>query len=369
MLKLSCPFCNTTFDVVSPVPARIPCPRCDENVPATSLAPPGAHAVEVIDSRPRTSSLRFWIIVGSLVLLAVGAFVADSIWTSKLPPPPTGNAPAAPATKPPLMMSALRYLPANSQIAFAIQPAVLADYAKRKGQSADRLLNDIGLPPRLFAEFRKLGLEPEQIDQLAIAMLDTGLGVSAVLVLRQPLENEAEFRAKLNAKTIADKPGHFTVDLFKLPMEMKKADDTTYRFAGFSERKLLDTPAAAGSDHLPQGLRDSLGKLSPSTFVWFATDTVSPDWSANEKVKLLAPELPKRLEMVRAIALGLSTEPELMLALVVGSSDAKALNEQYRDRLTAAKANVAVEGDWLQAGVPFDPPKEALAALRKALGE
>jgi hypothetical protein len=376
MRKLSCPFCNTVFDVAAPVPDRIPCPRCEQIVPATALAPEGAHAVEVVDpSLPRGSSRLFWIIVVSLVLFAVAAFIADSLWETKLPPTqPTEKGPAQAVTKPPLMLSSLRYLPANSQIVFSIQPAVLVEYTQRKGQSVDIWLAKAGLPGKLFDEFRSLGLAPEQIDQLTIAMLDSGIAVSVMLVLRQPLENESEFRTKLKAQTITDKPGHYTVDLFTLPMEMKKADETTYRFVSTSQSKLLDAPAAAGNDHLPQGLRDSLGKLSPATFAWLASDTASPDWSANDKVKLLSldkerAELPKRLEKVRAIALGFATEPELVLSLAVRSSDPKTLADQYRERLTTAKATVAVDGDWATARMPFDPPDESLAALRKALGQ
>jgi len=373
MIKLACPFCNHIFDVVSPVPSKVPCPNCHEPVPETALAQAGAHASEVIDPRPHPGNRWMPWVVGGVVLAAIAALVADSIWGTKLlPVVPTAPSDAGAITKPPLMLTSLRYLPANTQVAFALQPAVLEEYTHRKGKSVEIWLAQAGLPGKLFTEFRKLDLAPEQIDQLLIALPEATLSPVAVLVLKQALADEGEFRKKLNARAIVDKPGHFAVDLFGWPMEMKKANDTTYHFA--SESKLLDVPPAAGNDHLPQGLLDSLGKLSPASFAWIATDTARPDWSKNPMLNAASkfldqPEMPKRFEKLQAFALGMATEPDLVLALAVRSDDAKTLADSQREKLASAKADVAVEGNWATAKMPAEPPQEAIQALRNAFSQ
>jgi hypothetical protein len=372
MIKLACPYCNTVFDVVSPAPSKVPCPRCDEAVPETALAPAGAHASEVVDPRPHPGNRWMPWVVGSVVLAAVVAVVAYSM-NNRLPPPPPGPGAANPvATKPPKMLSALKLLPADTQVAFAFQPAAFTEFTQRKGKSPEIWLAEAGLPGRLFEEFRKLGLAPEQIDHVAIALPEAKLSPVVVLVLRQPLPDDAEFRKGWNAKPIVDKPGHFNGEMFGWPMEMKRANETTYHFA--SESKRLDAPAAANLDHLPQGLRTSLDKLSPASFAWLATDTARPDWSHNALLKAAAalankPEIAKRFEMLQAFAIGLAPEPELQATFAVRSPDAKPLGEKYRERAAAAKGEVGVEGEWATLKLPFDPPQDGAVALKKVMGE
>jgi hypothetical protein len=130
----------------------------------------------------------------------------------------------------------------------------------------------------------------------------------------------------------------------------------------------LDAPAAANLDHLPQGLRDSLDRLSPASFAWLATDTARPDWAANPSLQaatlfLKQPDFAKRFEKMQAFAIGLAPEPELQLGMAIRSADAKATGEKYRERATAAKGSVAVEGDWATLKLPFDPPQDGAGAL------
>ena len=372
MIKLSCPFCNTTFDVVGLAPSRIACPRCHESVPDTSVAPPDAHAVSVVEGWPREKSSRLWMVGVGIIVLAVAAFIADSLWETKLPPAaPTDTGSQAAATKPPLTLSSLRHLPANSQIVVAIQPAAFAEYTKRKGKSVEIWLDEAGTAGKLMEEFRKLNLAPDQIEQLAIALPANTIAAAFVLVLRKPLADDTDFRNRLQAKPITDKPTHFTVEFFNLPLEMKKVDDTTYRFANASESKWLDAPPAANADHLPQELRDAMGKLSPASFAWVASNTVRPDWGASNEVKILAltnKDAAAYLKGVQAFAFGLATEPELKMTALVRSSDAKAQAAKFTERLGADKAEITAEGDWASAKWSFDPPKDGLAALKALTG-
>jgi hypothetical protein len=366
MIKLACPYCNTVFDVVSPAPSKIPCPRCDETVPETARAPEGAHASEVVDPRPHPGNRWMPWVVGGVVLAAVGAFVAQSMWGTKLPPPAATNPAAVAATKPPRMLAALKRLPAETQIVFAIQPAAFTEYTQRKGKSPEIWLNEAGLPGRMFAEFRKLDLAPEQIDHAVIALPEGKLSPVVVLVLRQAKPDDAELRRKWDAKPVVDKPGQFTVELFGWPMNMRKVDDTTFHFA--TDAKSLEAPASATLDHLPTGLRDALDRLSPASFAWLATDTARPDWAANGTLKAAAlflqqPDAAKRFEKMQAFAVGVAPEPELQATVSVRSMEAKALGENYRERSAAAKGSVVVEGDWATLKLPFDPPQDGVAAL------
>jgi hypothetical protein len=130
---------------------------------------------------------------------------------------------------------------------------------------------------------------------------------------------------------------------------------------------------SAGVPDFRAGVRESIARLSPSSFVWAATD--STDWSKVGGLKIAAdlvkqPDLPKRLDGVRAVAAGLSFEPEMKLSVRVRWADergAKELATAMTDRFKEAKAQVTVSGEWADAVVPFDPPKDALGVLKKAL--
>ncbi len=116
-----------------------------------------------------------------------------------------------------------------------------------------------------------------------------------------------------------------------------------------------------------------MNRLSPSSFVWVATDSI--DWTKVKGLELAAgfakqPELLKRLDGVRAVAAGLSFEPDLTLSVRVKIAEAsrtKELATAMTERFREAKAAVTTSGEWAEAVIPFDPPKDALGTLRKAL--
>jgi hypothetical protein len=83
------------------------------------------------------------------------------------------------------------------------------------------------------------------------------------------------------------------------------------------------------------------------------------------------PDLPKKLENLRSVALGLSLEPEMRLTLAVRSPDstaAEAMAKNWKERFSEAKAEVNRDGSWTTGRIPFDPPKEVLGQLKKGLG-
>ena len=149
-LRVSCPFCNTGFDVPATLPApRMPCPRCGESVavklpdgtgvPQPSLNGDGVRAVPVgVDAPPAPSGLRPLILLAAAIFAAVA--VGIGVWLAgffKDKPTPEVAKPNAPrATWPPQTLAGLRYLPTDSQVVFAFQPSPLLQYAERTRQDA-----------------------------------------------------------------------------------------------------------------------------------------------------------------------------------------------------------------------------------------
>jgi hypothetical protein len=177
-------------------------------------------------------------------------------------------------------------------------------------------------------------------------------------------------RQKLKARVNPDKPGRWRAEVGGVGWAVQRADDRTLLFASLKEVN-LDTAVnpAAGP---PDGLRGSVDRLSPASFAWIAT--VSTDWAKVKGLEIAAgfakqSELLKQLASVRSAAVGLSFEPEMRLGVSVRAEDAKAkeLADAMTERLAEAKAEVKRSGEWTEAVIPFDPPADALAMLRRAL--
>jgi hypothetical protein len=382
--RVACPFCNTAFETELPPGQRQPCPRCGETVllpegtslldeastvaarPATEHAPPG-------NTRPAWKSAVLYLV--SMVLLAV-ASTGIYLWlVPPKPPTPEEIGAAPPATKPPALLGGLRRLPASTNVAVALQPSALLQYAERKQQDPTQLLQQAGLPSTLFENLRKVGIPPEQVDHFVLGLAIGSEAIpswSAVLVLRREIADEATFRREWKVKPNIDKPGWFAAELFGLPCEMTKPDDKTYLFA--SSARDLDAMAKRkpeGIEQLSAGLRNSIQWLSPASFFWVATD--SEDWSKNKALVafsaiLKQPDWPKKLDGLRAIAAGLSMEPEMQMKLAVRTADtttAKALTLKGMEALKAEEASGLFEGDWASWTLKFDPPQELMRVLRR----
>ena len=211
------------------------------------------------------------------------------------------------------------------------------------------------------------GVPPDRIHHLiAAANVDELLPrVVLVLVLREPLADPARFREKLKAKGQK-------VELAGLPVAllMAQPNDTTYLFA-LDEKDLgtAKTPHA-GLSALPEGLRESVAKVSPAAFAWLATD--AKEWSEVKAVQLgfVPPEVAGRLAGVRAVAAGASLEPELRFGVAVRTNDstfARTVADGMREKLADLAPTVTATGEWAEAEVPLDPPKEKLPKLKAAL--
>ena len=129
MTALTCPFCNTAFDLPS-LPGRVVCPRCGEAIPAKllpALAGPAITAAErqgPSETAPTRLGLRPVTLFG--ILLLVGSLVGLGLWYFSPTQQPDTAGPgtkAPPATRPPNALPGLLRLPPETQIALALQPA------------------------------------------------------------------------------------------------------------------------------------------------------------------------------------------------------------------------------------------------------
>jgi hypothetical protein len=205
--------------------------------------------------------------------------------------------------------------------------------------------------------------------------------VFVVLALRAEPADKAAFQKALKAEKPTTEKGQLrhTVDLgLVFPFTMTSPDPLTYLFA--TDPKDLDPAAGAkgrGSGHLPAGLRESMGKLSPASVAWVATDATN--WAGRPAVKLAAEalqqrDLPERLAKVRAVTAGVSLEPDPRLTAAVRAPD-EAAGRKLQDAVAAALAGrdppvqIGGSGEWVTVESLFDPQKGAAglsAVLPKA---
>lgn len=282
-------------------------------------------------------------------------------------------------TVPPPAVPGLAYLPADSAIAFAVQPGPLVPYAERTKTDPRQLLAGFGIPDRIFTTLDTLGVPLDQIDHISgglVLAADNALPrVVVVFALRKPPANEAAFRKALGARRVTPAGGAVRdqVSVGGLPADMLTLDSRTYLFATHSQD--LDSAMTfrdRGSGHLPSGLRESMGKLSPASVAWVATD--AQDWATNPTVKAAAlvlkrPELPQRLADVRAAAAGVALEPDPKLTLAMRAATPPTV-AKLEGRFTAAFSGkepmIRTTGDWVSGEVAFDP-KIGVSGLVDAL--
>jgi hypothetical protein len=296
-------------------------------------------------------------------------------WLKRTPKSDPTNAKLklAPATKPPAILPALRYLPRDTQAILAVQPSPVLQYAERTGQDPKKLFEDLGVPKKLWDGLIEAGMTPEVIDHLAIGVSAADLWVLGVLVLREPID-EDRLRQQLKAKVNPDKPGRSSVVLGGIGWDMQQADERTLLFA-FGKDSILEaaTKPSAGLADLRAGLKESIERLNLSSFVWLATD--STDWTQVKGLELLAAfagqkDWPKRLDGYRALVASLSFEPEWTLSFRVRCSEPARVNElaaTLSERFRETKATVTTTDAWAEMVLPFEPPKDALGVLKKAL--
>lgn len=384
--RVSCPYCNATTELGEiPASGRVSCSRCGEAFPVKpSLAsgngqltgpypapsPPAPPIARAFGSLPLIG-----LVLASVVL---GGGLYAILRTKPAPPSDTGT-PATgkpPAVFPPAAVPGLQYLPAETNVAFGVQPGPLLTSAERSGSDPQKLLASVGIPDRVAATLAQLGLSLAEIDHLAGgAVIDdkSPLRVVVALTLRNPHPNEAAFLTALKATKPVDSrvPGHHRVQVAGIPADMVKSGDRTYVvFLVGVEPKDLEAAASSTRTGVPVSLKDSLAKLSPASVAWVAT--ASEAWSDKKSVNVVAqflkqPELVKRLSPLRALAAGMSLEPDPKLSVSLRGKDAAAVAELKAtlEKSFGEKASVTADADWANAEGPVDAVSGLTGVLPK----
>lgn len=359
--RLSCPHCNHQFLLPTlPESGKTVCPRCDELMP-TSNAIESAETADqnpVGDQEPteQGSSLLFTIVAGSALtisLLSIGLVIFFFVQSTDRPPEQADpNQQPTVSTWPPMVLPSLAYLPSSTNVIMAVQPRAMLGMAEQAGYSADEVWRQFDLPGDWESMVDSIGLKPDQINQLTLGLtvakenpLPKGV---FLLILAKPLDNEAELLKKLEASRFVPASGQarYKLTLAGFPAEMTKANDTTYVFSTDGDwlEQDWDQLKARGTGHLSQPIRTAIEKLSPAATAWIATGEA--EWSETAVVQLGSavakqPEWPKQLQGLRAIAAGMSFEPEPTLVIKLLLQDG-----QNAERPAIASRLIGPEGQW-----------------------
>ena len=349
MTRVVCSYCNAENRLPAwPVP-RVACVRCGE-----SFVPTDPVEVEAAPMPRRvpapTSSLRGPFLAGcaiAAVALAVGLYF---VLGGKPPAVPTTRT-ADFATVPPAALAGLGHLPASANLAFAVQPGPLLEYAARTQNTSDdasaetaawQLLQGYGLPTDAVKNALRVGkVRLRDIDHLAggVTLASDNLlpGLCLVLKLRAPCADEPAFLAALKAekKAKAGKPTYAVT--LGLPLTLVKADETTYLF-GLTDADVAGTERGAG----PTFLKEALAKLNPASHTWLAT--ADEDWPAKPLVKAALKDAKGTPPVLpRQALVGLMFEPEPKFAASLrGATPAD--GEKLRELLRGKPGIVSGEG-------------------------
>ncbi len=363
MPRISCPFCNSSFE---PSPAgRVACPRCGEAVPVRGREGADLPAVAVAPpppGPPRRPVLPVVLVVAVLVAAGAGYYALRKPVPTPAPPEPAGTVVA------PAALRGLTYLPSDANVVFAVQPGPVLDYAARTNQSPTDLLTGAGVPASALAALGRGGVTLQGIDHIAggVTVPDEDLGqlrLAVALVLRQPVPDEAKFLDALKARPAKGAPARYEADFANLPVKLARVTDRVW-LVGWSDPDVA--PAGNGlSDRVRATLTET---LPPNAAIWLMTD--SADWGAKKSVGLLLTTGGKAdwqpgLARVRAVAAGLTlTDGPTLRVMARGATPAarELLRESFRQQGgTAGEA-----GDWDYLDTPADRAG-GLAALRAVL--
>ncbi len=361
MARVSCPFCNAAYDAPATGPAA--CPRCGEALPGRGGASPMTHATSA--EPPRGPNWPVWVGVLVLVVGVIGGLIAlRSFRDSPTPAPqPTAGTPVAP----PAHLAGLKYLPPESNVVFAVQPAAIFRHATKVAGNPTEEMAKVGIPQSVLAALGQGGVPLDAIDHVAGGAVIPGAGdlrLGVALVLRQPLHDEAKFLDALKAhRPAAGTPPHYKVEFGVIPLKLVKLSDTTWLF-GWTDRDL--TPEGSG---LSTAMRDQLAQtVPPDSAACLLTD--SADWSSKAAVNTLLlfsgkAEWQPGLAKVRAAAAGLTlTDPPTLRMMVKGATPAA--RDELRDAFKRQSGTTGETGDWVYLDAPAERTG-GLVALRAVL--
>ena len=371
-MSVSCPYCNHEF-APAETAGRVTCPRCGEAVPVRGARRPAAapKSDAPFDIGPMVRQrLKQAFVVAFLIMVVIAGFAFRKFRQEQKRteiPSPVVLPPATHAT-PPLELRGLGYLPASSNLVFAVQPGPLLAYAERTKQDPVELLTKNRVPASMLGALANAGITLPMIDHIvggfSIPDENEEPRICLVLVLRQPLPDEAVFLEQLKAKH-DEKPGEnrFDVRFDNLPMKLAKASPTTWVF-GFTEKDL-----SIGSGLSPS-CRELIGEWVPKdAALWIAAD--SAEWAKKPLLKLLKKEWLPIVSKGRAATVSASFASEAKLRVAVRCANAKASDElfaYFKGKATAERSLASAAGDWVKLELTAEP-QDLFATLKGFLDD
>lgn len=381
--RLSCPSCNTSFTVPElPGDRRAACPRCGDVFPLRTWEETADASPTLVVPSPEVGGLwsKQLLAIGlALIVLTVGLLVYFN--RDRLRGRPTPGPEAAGTVKPATQLAGIGYLPADTNIAFAVQAGPVLAHAERTRQDPRGLLVRAGVPNQLFEALARLDLTLEQIDHLAGG---TSLGdgpfefrFTLVLVLRGALPDEDQFLQKLKARKHAGGKPRYDVELGGLPLTLARVSETVWVF-GFDGKKDLqaverDGFGPGGQQFTPSLTGMLVEQVPPAAAAWIAT--ADERWAEKPATKIAAQFLDKKewlsvLPQGRAGMLALSFNDAPRVRLHVKTTD-EATGQQVRDyfkRKVSDKMQLGGEGDTAFFEMPLSEGN-ALVTLQRFIAD
>ncbi|VTT96439.1 unnamed protein product [Gemmataceae bacterium] len=383
-VRLSCPSCNTEFTRPElPANRRAACPRCGDEFPVRAWqdvpdAAPAAAPATPVQPPPPAPVRRKPVFSRALVLAVVVACVGIGVsyWVARDRGQKAKQAAAAMrpegAVLPPAELEGLGYLPADTNVAFAVQPGAVVAYARQTNQDPRDVVIQAGVPARVLDTLTRAGLTLGQIDHIAGG---TSLGdavaeirLTLVLVLRRPLDDPDAFLAALEAKHNPANHEQYGVTFAGLQLLLARPSPTVC-VLGFDAKK--DFAAVAerhgpGGTHYRADLARRIATQVPAdAAAWVAT--ADGQWAEKPAVLMVIDQFLQRKEWLPVLARGragiaalvLGERPRLWVIVKCVDEEIAARTRRYFASRVGADPKVqhGGEGDVAFLDLPIDPAR------------
>lgn len=379
-VRLSCPSCNTEFTLGElPANRRAACPRCGDEFPVRAWqdvadATPAAASAPVPAAAAYQKSRSAFprAVVLALVAVCVGLGAAYWVVRNRGDHAKTNPASLRPegAVLPPAELEGLGYLPADTNVAFAVQPGAVVAYARQTNQDARDLVIQAGVPAQVIDTLQGAGVSLGQIDHVAggTSLADAAFEIrfALVLVLRRPLDDPDAFLTALEAKHDPANHERYAVKVAGLPLTLAHPSPTVY-VIGFDAQKDLTgaaQPRGPGGTHLRADLARRIATQVPAdAAAWVAT--ADERWAEKPAVKMVVGAFLKHEEWLPVMAQGragiaaltLGERPRLWIIAKCVDEEIAARTRRYFARRAGGEPNAQTggEGDIAFFDFAIDP--------------
>jgi hypothetical protein len=388
-IRLSCPSCNSSFTLADlPIDRRAACPRCADVFSIRrwqEIAPGEVSPFPPMSDTGERSHRGMWSVRRSMILaLSMGlagllsGFGAYYYWGDFRAHPAEPDLPTTIAATPPTQLVGLGYLPFDTTIAFAFQPGPFLAFAEREHQDPRELFIRAGLPGMAYDTVTNLGLNFRNIDHIVAGTSVGELRLALVLILRRPIEAEADFIGKLKAKKTASGPDRYRVELAWVELTMVRVAPAIWVF-GLDAGKDLEAVKrggyGVGGKQFALPLAEAISiRVPDDAAAWVATS--EQRWDDKPLVQFLLGQFAGKKEWLpglakgRGVVAGLSMADPPRLRLFVKTADTstgEAIRAYFARRAAAAEqARHGGSGELAFFDAPIDPVS-VFATLREML--